>query len=339
MKKTRKSFLIFFCFLALGATLTLAALLVTEEGNRAAYARASGDNASITALVVGLDEAAENTDVLTLATLRDGGIYFMQIPRDTYVKTELYEGKINHLYRAYIDKYGKKSGADEFLKVISSIFSVPIDYYAVFSGKNLEDLVDTLGGVTVNVPHSFDYVDESGQRRTVSGGERNLNGKDALAYLRHRSSYTEGDLGRLDAQMRFTAALTRQLLREKSIRTYLRIYQKNYRNLLTNVTEKDIIKLIQVYLVNRDNFDVRFMRLPGEACQSEDGVWYYVLNKKGTAQMLYTFFGGECADAFDAKGRFLREKGDAFSNIYYAQNSQSRIYTLDEATKARVLHK
>lgn len=339
MKKSRKSFLLFYWFLAFGAVLTLMVSLLTHAGKHAAYARASANNSQITALVVGLDEAAENTDVLTLATLREGSMFFMQIPRDTYVKTELYEGKINHLYRACTDKYGKKSGADEFLKVISEIFGVPIDYYAIFTGENLESLVDTLGGISLNVPHSFDYTDESGKSHTVLSGERRLNGRDALAYLRHRASYIEGDLGRLDAQMRFTAAFTRQLLEEKSLRTYLGIYQKNYRNLLTNLTEKDIIKLIQVYLANRHHFDVRFMRLPGEASQSEDGVWYYALNKKGAADMLQTFFGGNHADAFDEKKRFLRQKGAAFSNIYYAKNADVHIYTLDEAAKTRVLHK
>ena len=340
MKHKKRTFVIVYSILASCILALLAFFLIIQGEKATAYASKPLEDERLTVLIAGLDEAAENTDVLMLATLcQKGEMSVLQIPRDTYIKSDLYEGKINHLYRACIDKYGKKTGADMFLSTFSDAFGVPLDYYAVFTGQNLASLIDTVGGVTLSVPHSFEYTAADGANRTLKEGVQTLSGEEALAYVRFRAAYVEGDLGRLDAQMRFIAALTKQLLEQKSLRTCLRIYQKNYRNLLTNVTEKDIINIIQVYLVNRDNFDIRLMRLPGEACRGNEGAWYYVLNKKGTGEMLCSFFGGVSPSLFDTKKRFVREDRQSFSNIYGANNCEGRIYSLDEAAKAKVLHK
>lgn len=343
MKKTRRIFVLLYSFLALSIITALTLTLIFENEGTTAYASTSPKDKKITVLIAGLDEAAENTDVLMLATLQSGReAAVLQIPRDTYVKTDLYEGKINHLYRACVEKYGNKSGAEEYLKRISDLFGISVDRYAIFTGKNLEDLVNTVGGVTLEVPFAFTYTDGDGKNRSVGEGKQHLDGSDALAYVRYRSAYAEGDLGRLDAQMRFIAALTKQLLEERSLRTYFRIYQKNYRNLLTNVTEKDIINIIQDHLAgkaDKDGSSLRLMRLPGEACRGNEGAWYYVLNKNGAAEMLARFFGGTAPLDFDKAGRFVRRDREAFLNIYNAKGYECRIYSLDEAAKAQVLHK
>ncbi len=290
-------------------------------------------------LVAGLDESAENTDVLMLlsASAKDGSLHVLQIPRDTYLKYEDGEGKINRFYRSYIAKYGRKEGAERFSKMIQEVFNMRIDAYAVFRAEALSTLVDSMGGVELQVPYAIDYRDESGEKCTLGAGKRRLNGSEALAYVRHRSSYTEGDLGRLDAQMRFVAALVKKIPELKFPKQYLEICQKNLPNLLTNLSEKDIINIMMVYLKNRDELSFKIMRLPGEACRDQSGVWYYVLNRNASEEMLSVYFGAE--DSFDASLRFTREDREPFMNIYLAPNTSYRVYSLEEAQSAEVLHK
>jgi len=339
IKKKQSAFLLVFLLVSVVA-LAFALGAAVENKGSAIYASTDAKDKNITVLLAGLDEAGGNTDVLMLLSLKGNGeLNILQIPRDTYIKTDGYEGKINHIYPNFVEKYGRKNGAESFSSTMSDALGVTIDRYAVFSGKALEELVDALGGVTLTVPHTFSYADESGKECTVFGGEQDLSGRDALAFLRHRSQYTEGDLGRLDAQMRFIAALAKEALARKDLKTYFRIYQKSYRNLLTNLGEKDIINTIQVFCSCRDRINAHIMRLPGEACQSENGAWYYFLNKNATADLLHSCFSGNAPSHFDKKHRFLKENEQAAVNIYEAKRFDMRIYTLDEAEKVRVLHK
>ncbi len=293
-----------------------------------------------TVLLVGLDEVAENTDVMILASVtRDGEISFMQIPRDTYLKDQVTVGKINRIYPSYIAKYGQKRGAEEFLSAISKAFSVQIDAYIVFEESSLAALVDSIGGVTVNAPTTITYVDKEGKLRHIKEGIVTLNGESALAYVRHRSSYLEGDLGRLDAQLRFSASLIEALGKLEGFRDYWRLYQKNSGNLLTNLEERDIINLIKVYLSKKNELAIKMMRLPGEACRTEEGAWYFVLNRDAAGKMLSAYYDGAPPDVFDAAGRFYEKDRLIFSNIYGAKGVKMKVLTPSEASRVKVLHK
>ena len=336
----RKFFSLMFLLVCFSLVLSVFVFAFVTYRDKSISANAKVEIRQSSVLILGLDEAADNTDVIMVARIDNGAeASLLQIPRDTYIKNEFGEGKVNRLYRLYTQKYGMRTGMDKLMSCLSSTLSIPLDFYAVFTGQNLTDLVDTVGGVTLCVPHAFTYVDSFGKTKSLLKGERHLDGETALAYVRYRAGYVEGDLGRLDAQMRFAAALLKRIFEEKSIRTYWQIYQKNYRKLLTNVEEKDIISLITMYVKSADSLSVKLMRLPGEALRDEGGAWYYVLNKRGTSEMLFSYFLGASPNDFDKDRRFLKESVLAYENVYYAKRYDSRIYTLDEASRAEVLHK
>ena len=55
---------------------------------------------SMNFLVAGMDDAAENTDVLSVININssDKRLNYIQIPRDTYCNLDVYRNKINHVY-------------------------------------------------------------------------------------------------------------------------------------------------------------------------------------------------------------------------------------------------
>ena len=299
----------------------------------------SDDRLSV--LIAGLDDAAENTDTLMIlsATPSTGRLELLQIPRDTYVRVDGTEGKINRLYHQYIEKFGLKNGAEKYLNTVSALFSLPLDAYLLFDTKALSAFVDSLGGIEVNVPYAITYFDEHTQKEAViQNGRQLLDGNAAVAFVRHRSSYTEGDLGRLDAQMRFVASAFKKLASLRFPMQYVEIYQKNAAKVLTNLSEKDIIKFMMVYLEKREEPSVRVMRLPGEAMQDAHSVWYYVLNKAAVSDMLEKYFDVK-EDSFDPEAGFVREGEEIFDNIYHAPPLAYRVYGLAEAEGADVLRK
>ena len=123
-------------------------------------------------------------------------ITVLQIPRDTYLIANATEGKVNRLYPAYrAAGQDKESALAQLTAEISDVFGIEIDHYMAADFSSVSYLVDRLGGLTVNVPSDILLGD-----KTIAAGERLLMGEDALAFIRHRAGYAEGDIGRLDAQ-------------------------------------------------------------------------------------------------------------------------------------------
>ena len=298
-----------------------------------------GEDSARNYLLAGVDEAGSNTDMLMIVSVKEKGstLSFLQIPRDTYLKTDLYEGKINQIYSLYLSKYGQKNAAERFLKTISSVFDLPINGYAIFHMDAVSEAVDALGGVPLFLDEDFVYTDEkTGKETRIEKGTSVLRGAEACHYIRHRAGYAEGDLGRLDAQLRFFSAAFTELTKLKNPVSYLRLYKKISPLLLTNLGEKDIISLATAFIKNRKSDNVRLMRLPGEATRGKSGSWYYVANQKEAERLLSTFFA---IYSFDRDGRFVRADRENFKNIYDDRLYKAQVYTLAEAAKIKVIKK
>ena len=296
----------------------------------------SGDLTTV--LLVGVDEAGSNTDMLMLCTFdrREGSVKLIQIPRDTYYRTEQSEGKINRIYRSVASKKGEKYAAEALVQAVEEAVGQRINGYLLFGVQEVERVVDLIGGVTLTLPTDLVYFDSAeGKERCIAAGRHTLSGKEALAFVRHRKGYTEGDLGRLDAQMRFWAGLFDELPSLANIDGFLAIYKEILPNLLTNLKDKDIIDIIMAYFKNRRSISVEMMRLPGEACLC-DGVWYYVLYRAATEKALAYAFGRESV-IFDLSERFTASTRSTIKNIADYPDGDFRVYSAKDAKEKRIL--
>ena len=297
----------------------------------------SGDKDGITVLLAGVDEEGYHTDMMMLCHVSPKAetVKMIQIPRDTYYRTPNGEGKINRIYSGYASKYGTKDAADKFCGAMSDAFGISLDGYVVFDTHVVSDLVDLLGGVRVTLPTDVPYYSEqTGKNAVIPAGERSLTGEQAAAFVRHRKSYAEGDLGRLDAQMRFLSGMCEALPKLKKFDQYLGIYQKILPNLLTNLGEKDIINLLMAYWKRAGEPALSMMRLPGEPL-CYDGVWYYLLHRDATERMLSEQLA-LAGYRFDAQKRFTCEEKTALRNAYNDPDTRYRVLTPKEAAAIKI---
>jgi LCP family protein required for cell wall assembly len=124
----------------------------------------------------------------TLMLIRAGGGAFrkLSIPRDTFAEIPGYAPtKINAAF-----SFG---GAALQIKTIEQFLGIEIDHVAIVDFTGFEDLIDAVGGVTVDVPHKL-CADINGGAGGGQGGvtlrlhkgENTLDGEKALAYSRVR---------------------------------------------------------------------------------------------------------------------------------------------------------
>ncbi|MGH3351392.1 MAG: LCP family protein [Nocardioides sp.] len=86
---------------------------------------------------------------------------------------------------------------------------VPIDHYLALDFAGFRGMVDAVGGVTVCIPEA---IDDEEHNIFLPAGTQNLRGKQALDYVRNRSSTPNADLGRMRRQQHFLSALATKVL-------------------------------------------------------------------------------------------------------------------------------
>lgn len=83
-----------------------------------------------------------------------------------------------------------------------------IDHYAVVNFEGFRDMVEALGGVDICLPEA---IDDPTTDLQLPAGMNHMDGFTAAQYVRTRKSIGDGsDLGRIDRQQAFLAALIRQ---------------------------------------------------------------------------------------------------------------------------------
>ncbi len=156
----------------------------------------------------GVDDG--NTDMILYVHFNNetGEMKMLQIPRDTMVTTDR---SVSGNYR--INNIAKTQAADSnsmnmaaLCEQVSNMYQLPIDGYMTIRLEMLVQLVDTFGGIELYVPQEMDYKGSH-----LDQGYQTLNGDACEFLLRTRHIYPNGDIGRLNMQRQFYAALFRKL--------------------------------------------------------------------------------------------------------------------------------
>lgn len=207
-------------------------------------------------------DAESRSDVTMLCRIDpDAGLVdLVSIPRDTMVEIPG-QGtqKINAAY-----SFGGAAGA---VQAVSEFAGVDISHYAEVHFEELETVVDSLGGIWVNVPESFDAGNGG---MAFSAGEQKLSGAQALAFARERYNVSGGDFGRAQAQRIIVQAIVRQVL-EAPPAELPSIVSKLASSITTDYSVSDLIALAQ-------SFQGKTLQMHSAACPSysfaQDGVSY-----------------------------------------------------------------
>ena len=166
--------------------------LITGSDSRAGLSRAEID-----AMHVGFDEGTLNSDSIMLLHMGSGRPVLISIPRDSYVDIPGHGwNKINAALA-----YG---GASLLIQTVENVTGLKIDHYMGIGFGGLVAVVNQIGGVQICLKTA---INDSYSGVRLSAGCHNLNGDQALSFVRDRHSFATEDLQRIQDQRAFLSAL------------------------------------------------------------------------------------------------------------------------------------
>jgi LCP family protein required for cell wall assembly len=121
------------------------------------------------------------------------------IPRDSYVPIST--GGTNKINVACA-----QGGPQAMVATVEDLTGVTFDYYVITGFEGMRKIVDTLGGLEIDVPYAF----EGHEGTEFAEGRHTLTGPHALEYSRTRKSLSHGDFDRSMNQGRVMLAALQQ---------------------------------------------------------------------------------------------------------------------------------
>lgn len=236
-----------------------------------------------------------DTMMLTNVDLDTGKISILSIPRDTRTTVRGIQDKINaaHAYE----------GAEYAVEVTAALLDIDLEYFVKVDYQIVQDVVNEIGGVTVEVPFDMKYYDPTPNpplNINIKKGERTLDGKNAHDFLRFRQNnygtvgYADGDVGRTKTQQYFMKELVKQTLTPRNILKLPKLVETYFDNVETNIPLRVMLK----GALAANKIDGELMEtetLPGEGSYI-GGVSYFIHDGEETEEVLRNLFGDYLVD-------------------------------------------
>ncbi|WP_239149394.1 LCP family protein [Streptomyces sp. SID12501] len=135
----------------------------------------------------------------------------VSLPRDSYALTPPHTDRTTgHRHGGHVIKLNAayaEGGPNLTVRTVENMTHVKIDHYLEIDFTSFMKTVDVLGGVEICTPKP---LKDSYTGLNLTAGEHELNGGEALQYVRSRHADGSSDLGRMQRQQRFMAALIAQ---------------------------------------------------------------------------------------------------------------------------------
>ncbi|MCM1091037.1 MAG: LCP family protein [Butyrivibrio sp.] len=207
-----------------------------------------------------------------------GEVKLVSVYRDTFLNTG--DDKYQKCNAAYA-----RGGATQAVEMLNTNLDLNIDKYIAVSYHSLMDLIDGLGGITIDVEKAalneingyqntiVTDLGLSGYTPVTESGSQTLNGLQATAYCRLRHDFPRGDLDRAAHQRKVLKAIEEKAKQTDAV-TLAALFTKVFAKIHTNLDMETLADLV----ANIDNYSIA-----GEAgFPADDMVKIATLGKSGS---------------------------------------------------------
>lgn len=225
---------------------------------------------SINILLLGCDEDlapgglkvlkhAGRADMILLAHLdfKKNTITGISIPRDTRCQLP---GQPSHKLNAYHNLAKPEDAKNEQQRAVEFLTGVKVDKTIVLDYVAFQDLVDSVGGITVNIKDKMDYDDNAGMLHVhFVPGIKKLDGYDAMCYVRFRKD-TGGDFKRTERQRQLITAFKGEVV--KNWTNLPEIIDKGVKVLGEDAFTDTEVAGLAIFAKGVAQKDIKMLRLP-----------------------------------------------------------------------------
>lgn len=272
---------------------------------------AAGEEPAVNILVLGTDsrtsasdpsqwkEGAQRTDAIMIVQVSGDRktVSVMSIPRDSWVEIPGHgQGKINAAY-----SYG---GPSLTIHAVENLTGIHIDHFAVANFESFVALTDEIGGVRVNLK-----TPQTLAGKELGAGAQVLDGQQALAYTRERSSLPNGDFDRVKRQQTWMRSIVSRVLTNGTLSSPTALYSfLKTASRTVAVDESFTLNQMQSLALETRHLhsnDIRFMTVPTAGTgTSTDGQSIVTLDADADTPLFNAF-------AEDRVSAYLTEHPDA----------------------------
>ncbi|MGX1191913.1 LCP family protein [Metabacillus sp. SLBN-84] len=207
-------------------------------------------NDPVSILLLGVEDYSSGgkggrADTLMVATFnpKDQTMKLLSLPRDTRVNIPGKESKrkINSAYSS--------GGKELTIETVEDFLDIPIDYYATVNFEGFKNIIDIVGGITVDVPFDFEQNSDDPKAEVLEfkEGPMEMDGRYALAYARMRMADPNNDIGRNERQQQVVKEVINEIVSAGTLLKVDQLTNEVGENVETNMRMSELLGFYKKY--------------------------------------------------------------------------------------------
>lgn len=242
---------------------------------------------------------SQRSDVMILARVDASSrqVTLVSIPRDT--RYTLDDGSLVKINEAY-----NLGGAAASIKAVSTVTGTSINHYAEVHFSEFQELVDKLGGITVDVPIELSYKDAlTGETVTLMPGTQTIDGQQAQIFARARHEYGDNQEAKRQSNIRQILFAIIEKVLEKPVTELPGTVLDLARSVGTDMNTSDIISLGIAFSEGAGDMTMYSCTGPssGDFDEAQNGLWLCYENPEGWATLMAAVDAGEDPSELDVE--------------------------------------
>ena len=231
------------------------------------------ENDNFNFLILGVDEN-NRADTIMLLSFKDGNVTGTSIPRDTAFISKEFDRKVK-----LTEILNSENGNQKVIDAVRDTLSVPVTYYAKLNLFAVKEIVDSVGGIELNVPMDMEYDDpHKNLHIKLKQGRQTLSGDAVCGLLQFRRSndgtgYAQGDMTRIEVGQQFISEFISQKLNKEFINKSQDIFKILAENMETNYPISNFVNDIK--LLDKMKTNIEFRTIDGTLNADETGIVFY----------------------------------------------------------------
>ncbi|MFC7309950.1 LCP family protein [Streptomyces monticola] len=185
----------------------------------------------------------KRTDSMMILHVGGNGDTLISLPRDSDVEIPSFVGSDSGKKYPATGRHTKlnaayaEDGPELLVRTVEHNTGLRIDHYAEIGFGGFAKIVDAVGGVDIKVEQP---MKDKKSGSDFDPGTHEMNGEQALAFVRQRYGLAGGDLDRTKNQQKFLSALANQTATPSTILNPFKLYPTMGAGLDTLVVDKDM---------------------------------------------------------------------------------------------------